>query len=183
MPFTFTPTEIPEVMLVQPKVFGDERGGFAELYKQSDFVAAGISESFSQINYSMSKKDVVRGLHYQLPPKAQAKLVQVIKGSVFDVAVDIRKSSPTYGKWVSVTLTAQEKNMLYIPKGFAHGFCALEDDTQLVYYCTEEYSVEHEAGIIWNDPTVAVAWPVEQPILSDKDVTHPPLPEAHNTFE
>lgn len=183
MPFTFTPTEIPEVILVQPGVFPDDRGAFAEVFKYSDFAAAGIGEQFVQINYSRSKKDVIRALHYQLPPKAQAKLVQVTRGSAFDVAVDIRKNSPTYGKWVAATLTAEQKNMLYIPKGFAHGFCALEDDTEFVYYCSDEYSKEHEGGIIWNDPTIGVTWPTNTPILSDKDAASPTLEQATNTFD
>ena len=117
-------------------------------------------------------------MHYQLPPKAQGKLVQVSSGSAFDVAVDIRKNSLTYGNWIGVTLTAKEKNMLYIPPGFAHGFCALEEDTEFVYYCTEEYSKEHERGILWNDPVIGIQWPIGSPIVSERDAMYPLLEDA-----
>ncbi|MEK7499192.1 MAG: dTDP-4-dehydrorhamnose 3,5-epimerase, partial [Patescibacteria group bacterium] len=168
MPFEFQKTKLEGVIIVTPKVFPDERGEFAEFFKHSEFAAAGIDVNFVQVNYSKSKKDVVRALHYQIPPKAQGKLVHVSHGSVFDVAVDIRKESVTYGQWVGVTLTAKEKNMLYIPPGFAHGFCALEEDSELVYYCTEEYSKEHERGIVWNDPAIGIEWPVNSPIISER---------------
>lgn len=175
MPFEFQKTDIEGVWLIQPRMFPDERGEFAELYKRSDFAAAGIDDTFVQTNYSRSIKGVLRGMHYQLPPAAQAKLVRVTNGSVFDVAIDIRKNSPTYGKWVGATLTAAQKNMLYIPEGFAHGFCALEDDTQMVYNCSREYSPEHERGIVWNDPAIGITWPIEQPILAERDANYPTL--------
>lgn len=175
MPFEFQKTKLEGVVLVSPKIFPDERGAFAELFKQSDFAAAGLDANFVQINYSQSKKNVVRGLHFQMPPKAQGKLAQVSSGKAFDVAVDIRKDSTTYGQWVGVTLTSEEKNMLYIPPGFAHGFCALEENTEFVYYCTDEYSKDHERGIFWNDPAIGIDWPVENPIVSDRDTTYPML--------
>ncbi len=182
MPFEFQPTELEGVILVTSKVFPDERGEFAELYQGSAFEKGGINASFVQVNYSKSKKNVVRGLHYQLHPKAQGKLVQVSRGSIFDVAVDIRKNSPTYGKWVGVTLSASQRNMLYIPQGFAHGFCSLEEDAEVVYYCTQEYSPEHERGIVWNDPAIGIEWGVETPIVSERDATYPSLEQAENTF-
>lgn len=177
MPFEFQPTKLAGVTIVTAKVFPDERGEFAELYKASVFAEGGIHEPFVQVNHSKSKKHVLRGLHFQIQPKAQGKLVRVSHGSVFDVAVDIRKDSPTYGTYVGVTLTAQEKNMLYIPAGYAHGFCTLEEDTEVVYYCTQEYSPEHERGLVWNDPAIAIAWPTDQPILSERDATYPVLAE------
>ncbi len=178
MPFEFQKTELEGVILITPRRFPDDRGEFAELYQHSTFAKEGIDSQFVQVNYSKSKKGVVRALHYQLPPKAQGKLVQAAHGSVFDVAVDIRKGSPTYGKWVGVTLSATERNMLYIPAGFAHGFCALEEDAELVYYCTNEYSPEHERGILWNDPAINIAWPVDTPIISDRDACYPVLKDA-----
>lgn len=178
MPFDFQKTELDGVLLILPRIFPDERGEFAELYQHSSFAAAGINAEFVQVNYSRSKMHVIRALHYQIPPKAQGKLIQVFHGSVFDIAVDIRKDSPTFGKWVGVTLTAKEKNMLYIPQGFAHGFCALEEDTELVYYCTDEYSPEHERGIVWNDAAIGIQWPISNPIVSDKDAKFPTLESA-----
>ncbi len=178
MPFEFQKTDIEGVVIITPKIFPDERGEFAEMYKYSDFEKAGITDRFVQTNYSKSKKGVLRGMHYQLPPMAQAKLVRVIFGSVFDVAIDIRKDSPTYGKWVGVTLTSELKNMLYIPEGFAHGFCALEDDTQMVYNCSREYSSEHERGIVWNDPTIHIIWQISEPILADRDAKYPKFADA-----
>lgn len=175
MPFEFISTTLDGVMLIQPKSFPDDRGEFAELYKHSDFVRGGIIKDFVQTNFSLSKQGVLRGLHYQAEPAAQAKLVQVVAGSAFDVAVDIRKDSPTFGKWVSVTLTAKERNMIYIPEGFAHGFLALEDNTKLMYNCTAEYSPEHERGIVWNDPDLAITWPNTAPILTERDAQFPTI--------
>lgn len=175
MPFRFERLEIPEVILIEPKVFSDERGFFMETYKYSNFAAFGIKERFVQDNHSRSVKGVLRGLHYQRPPKAQGKLVRVLVGEIFDVAVDIRKGSPTYGKWVGVMLSAENRWMLYIPPGFAHGFCVLSEEAEVTYKVTEEYSPEHDAGIIWNDPEIGIDWPVEQPILSAKDAGLPPL--------
>lgn len=175
MPFEFIETVLSGVVLIQPKSFPDERGEFAELYKHSDFAKAGIDVNFVQANYSISKKGVLRGLHYQESPAGQGKLVQVLTGSAFDVAVDIRQDSPTFGRWVSVTLSADRKNMIYIPEGFAHGFCALEDDTKLMYNCSSEYSPEHERGIIWNDSTIGITWPIENPIIAERDAKFPTL--------
>ena len=159
MPFRFKRLEIQDVILVEPEVFGDERGFFMETYKDTDFAGFGIKEKFTQDNHSRSAaKGVLRGLHFQQRPVAQAKLVRVIKGSVFDVAVDIRKKSPTYGKWVSAVLSAENKSMLYIPEGFAHGFCTLEEDTEVVYKCTNVYSAEHDRGIRWDAPVRYLAY-------------------------
>ncbi|MGH9857934.1 MAG: dTDP-4-dehydrorhamnose 3,5-epimerase, partial [Acidobacteriota bacterium] len=126
---------------------------------------------------------VLRGVHYQNPPRAQAKLVTATKGKVFDVAVDIRQGSPTYGQWIGVELNETEKAMLFIPEGFAHGFCALTDNAEIIYFCTVEYAPEHEGGIVWNDPTIAIDWPVKNPILADRDAAFPSLEEASNVFE
>ena len=169
MPFDFKKLEIEGLVLVEPKVFHDSRGFFMETYKESEFVAHGIAERFVQDNHSLSKKGVLRGLHFQHRPKAQGKLVSVIKGSVWDVAVDIRPDSPTYMKWCSVELTEENKKMLYIPPGFAHGFAALSDDVHLVYKCTAEYDANCDAGIRWNDTDIAVDWPISEPLVSDKD--------------
>lgn len=182
MPFTFTRTAVPDVVVVQPRVFPDARGFFAELYKASEFRNNGIKSTFVQINQSRSQKGVLRGLHYQLNPKAQAKLVSVQRGEIFDVVVDIRQGSPTYGQWVSEILSEANKSMLYVPEGFAHGFCALADETEIVYYCTEEYSPQHERSILWNDPTINIAWPVKDPILSEKDLRGKPFGQAENNF-
>ncbi len=179
MPFGFKRTEIPEVVLVRPEVFGDDRGFFMETYKYTDFLEFGIEGCFLQDNQSTSAaKGTLRGLHYQKEPGAQAKLVRVIKGSIFDVAVDIRRDSPSFGKWVSVKLSAGNKEMLYIPKGFAHGYCTLEDNTEGIYKCSDVYSPELERGIIWNDPAIGINWPVDDPVLSDKDRALPSLEEA-----
>lgn len=183
MPFNFKQLSLPEVILVEPKVWGDERGFFVETYKQSDFAAAGIEECFVQDNLSRSSKGVLRGLHYQKKPKAQGKLIRCHRGSIFDVAVDIRKGSPTYAKWVGVELSEENGLLLYVPEGFAHGFVVLSDYADLFYKCTEEYSPENDAGIIWNDPAINISWPVEAPQLSPKDSRLPLLAEADNNFE
>ena len=170
MPFNFKKLEIPEVILIKPTVFTDERGFFEETYKKSDFLDFGIKEEFLQENHSLSRaKGVLRGLHFQTPPKAQGKLVRVISGSIFDVALDIRKKSPTFGSWVSVVLSDENKEMLYVPEGFAHGFCTLEENTEVIYKCSEIYSPGYDRGIIWNDPALGINWPVENPVLSEKD--------------
>jgi len=182
MPFKIQRLEIPDVILIEPEVFSDERGFFMETYKYSEFSAFGINEHFLQDNHSRSAKGVLRGLHYQNPPKAQGKLVRVILGEVFDVAVDIRKGSPTYGRWVGVVLSSENKRMLYIPPGFAHGFCVLSDAAEVLYKVTKEYAPECEAGIIWNDPEIGIEWPIEHPIISSKDAQWPTLREAVNDF-
>ena len=183
MPFQFKRLEIPEVVLIEPKVFQDQRGFFIEAYKHSDFLKFGIVLHFVQDNHSKSiVKGVIRGLHFQKKSMAQAKLIRVLAGSIFDVAVDIRKNSPTYSKWISVMLSAENKSVLYIPEGFAHGFCTLQDNTEIVYKCTNEYSVEHDRGIIWNDLTINIDWPVKNPILSKRDNSWPHLFEAESDF-
>jgi len=175
MPFNFTRLAIPDVILIEPMVFPDERGFFMESYKYSEFSAFGIKERFVQDNHSRSTKGVLRGLHYQKHPKAQGKLVRVVVGEIFDVGVDIRKGSPTYGKWVGERLSVENKWMLYIPPGFAHGFCVLSEEAEVLYKTTEEYAPEYDAGIIWNDPEIGIEWPIEHPILSPKDAALPML--------
>jgi len=182
MPFKFEKLEIPDIILIEPNIFEDERGFFMETYKHPDFENGGIGCSFVQDNHSKSKKNVLRGLHYQLAPKAQAKLVRVIKGSVFDAAVDMRKGSPYYGKWVGCVLSEKDKRMLYVPPGFAHGFCVLSEEAEMVYKATDFYSPEHERGIMWNDPEVGIKWPVKNPIVSPKDANLPVLSKADNNF-
>lgn len=182
MPFSFKRLEIPGLIIIEPQVFHDGRGFFMECYKHSEFASHGINNYFIQDNYSSSKKGVIRGLHYQNPPKAQGKLVRVIAGEIFDVAVDIRKGSPTYGRWVGVILSSDNKKMFYIPPGFAHGFCVLSNKAEVFYKTTSEYSPQHEAGIVWNDPDIGIIWPVTEPIVSLKDASLPSLRDAENKF-
>jgi dTDP-4-dehydrorhamnose 3,5-epimerase len=182
MPFGFKNLQIPGLILIEPKVFEDGRGFFMETYKIPDFVAAGIKGNFVQENHSRSSKGVLRGLHYQNPPFAQAKLVRAIRGEIFDVAVDIRKGSPTWGKWVGVILSEQNRNILYVPAGFAHGFCVLSRIAEAVYKITNVYSAESEAGIIWNDEDLNIDWPVKKPTLSEKDKRWPTLGNADIKF-
>lgn len=182
MPFEFKKLAIPEVVLIKPAVFSDPRGFFLETYKSSDFNQSGIKKAFVQDNLSCSKKGVLRGLHYQLNPCAQGKLVMVLKGSILDVAVDIRRGSPYYGKWVSETLSEDNRLMLWIPEGFAHGFLSLKDDTLVLYKNTNEYEPSADRGIIWSDPQIGINWTINDPILSDKDGKHPLLNDAENNF-
>jgi dTDP-4-dehydrorhamnose 3,5-epimerase len=182
MPFEFTTLEIPGLLLIQPKIFGDDRGFFFETYKYSEFSAAGITAHLVQDNYSKSTRGVLRGLHYQVMPKAQGKLVMCMKGGIYDVAVDIRKGSPQYGKWAGVELTDQNRRMLYVPPGFAHGFQVISDTAEVMYKCTDEYSPSDDRGIIWNDPDINIAWPLKDPVLSGKDKLHPLLRDADNNF-
>lgn len=175
MPFRFHRLEISDLILIEPVVFGDNRGFFFEFYKRSDFLKAGITEEFVQDNHSCSLKGVLRGLHFQKEPEAQGKLIRCIKGEIFDVAVDIRRDSPTFGRWVSVILSEENKKMLYIPPGFAHGFQVLSDMAEVIYKTTKEYSPQHEAGIIWNDPQLNINWPIKEPILSKRDMEWPSL--------
>jgi dTDP-4-dehydrorhamnose 3,5-epimerase len=182
MPFEFTPFEIPGLVLIKPQVFDDGRGFFLELYKHSDFATAGIQEHLVQDNYSKSAKGVLRGLHYQKNPKAQGKLVMCIKGKIFDVAVDIRTGSPHYGKWAGVELSGENKRLLYVPAGFAHGFQVVSDMAEVLYKCTEEYSPANDRGVIWSDPEIGIAWPLNDPLLSGKDKIHPFLKDADNNF-
>lgn len=178
MPFEFKRLKIKDVILVIPKVFEDERGFFMERYKKSDFVKNGITVEFNQDNHSKSSKGVLRGLHYQAPPKAQAKLVSCIQGEIFDVAVDIRKNSPTFGQWVGEKLSRENKNMLFIPEGFAHGFVVLSETAELLYKASNEFSKEHDRGILWNDSQIGINWGIDfEPILSEKDKKQPKLRE------
>jgi dTDP-4-dehydrorhamnose 3,5-epimerase len=177
------PTAIPDVLIIEPKVFGDERGFFYESFNQRLFNQAVNKEvHFVQDNHSKSQRGVLRGLHYQMPPFAQGKLVRVIEGEVFDVAVDIRKSSPTFGKWVGVHLSATNNRQLWIPEGFAHGFLTLSDSAQFLYKTTNFYSVEQERCICWNDTSISVQWPLQDiPTLSGKDQAGLALKQA-DTF-
>ncbi len=183
MPFLFKNLAIPDIILIEPMKFPDDRGFFMETYKHSDFARNGIREYFVQDNYSRSSRGVLRGLHYQKNPYAQGKLVQCLKGRVFDAAVDMRKGSPAFGNWVSVELSEDNGLMLYVPPGFAHGFLVLSDTADVLYKCTSEYAPDSDRGIIWNDPDVHIRWPVQEPILSDKDKRHPLLRDADNSFE
>jgi dTDP-4-dehydrorhamnose 3,5-epimerase len=163
-----TPTKIKDVLLIEPRVFNDERGFFYESYNKKVYQNFGIIVNFVQDNHSRSQKNTLRGLHYQVNP-GQAKLVRVIFGEVFDVAVDIRFGSPTFGQWVGHYLNANNKQQMFIPAGFAHGFCVTSDFAEFEYKCSELYSPQDERGIRWNDPDLGILWPVENPILSDKD--------------
>lgn len=166
-----TPLAIPDVLLIEPQVFGDDRGFFFESFNQERFEkAVGKKINFVQDNHSKSVKGVLRGLHYQLTPKAQGKLVRVIQGEVFDVAVDLRQSSSTFGKWVGEIISADNKKQLWIPEGFAHGFLTLSDTAEFLYKTTDFYSLEHEACILWNDKNLNINWPITNPILSNKDL-------------
>ena len=182
MPFRFTPTDISGVIVIDPPVFPDDRGFFLESYKRSEFAAGGINETFVQCNQSKSARGILRGLHYQKNPKAQAKLVRALSGEIYDVAVDLRKGSSTYGKWTTVILSVENKKMLFVPVGFAHGFCVTSADAEMLYMTTEEYAPDLEAGVLWNDPGLAIEWPVANPVLSARDRAWPPLRDADNTF-
>ncbi len=170
MPFEFEKQEIEDIILIKPRIFGDNRGFFMETYKKSDFVRNGIDIEFSQDNHSKSSKGVLRGLHYQQFPYEQAKIVRCIKGRIYDVALDIRPESKTFGKYVRVELSEDNKNILYIPKGFAHGFVALSDEVEIMYKTSGEYVPQADRGILWNDPDIGIDWGIDfEPILSEKD--------------
>jgi dTDP-4-dehydrorhamnose 3,5-epimerase len=179
MPFEFKRFPVEGPVLVTPRVFPDDRGFFLETYKKSDFVNNGINAEFIQDNHSKSVKGVLRGLHYQINPSAQGKLVRCIQGEILDITVDIRKSSPTFGKWVAEKLSAENRKMLYIPIGFAHGFLVLSDTAEIIYKVHGgEYSPEHDRGIAWNDPELAIDWGVKDVIVSEKDMKQPLLKDA-----
>ena len=182
MPFDFKRLGIPDVILVEPQSFSDDRGFFFESFKESNFRSNGIDKKFVQDNFSHSVNGVIRGLHFQKAPKTQAKLVTVLKGKIFDVAVDIRKNSPTYGKWVSEILSDNTHNLLYVPEGFAHGFCVISDEADVLYKVSNEYSQEHERSIIWNDPKLDIQWPIKKPIISNKDNKLSLLENLDNDF-
>lgn len=180
--FTFTKTEIEDLYIIEPTMFGDNRGYFMETYSKQAFLDAGLDYDFVQDNQSSSKKGVLRGLHFQ-KTYPQAKLVRAIKGEVFDVAVDLRKNSKTYGKWVGVLLTEENKKQFLIPRGFAHGFLVVSDYAEFAYKCDELYHPEDEGGLMWNDSDIGINWPsVEEIILSEKDKKHPSLKDSKIEF-
>ena len=180
MPFEFERQKIKDVILVKPKVFGDNRGFFMESYKKSDFYENGIDVEFNQDNHSKSTKGVLRGLHYQAKPYGQAKLVRCSKGRIYDVAVDIRPNSETFGQYVKVELSEDNKQMLYIPEGFAHGFVALTDEVELLYKASGEYAPKADRGVLWCDEDININWEIDfEPILSDKDKIQPTLKEIN----
>ena len=178
MSFEFKKLEIPDVILITPKVFEDERGFFMETYKKEDFdKKAGIKGEFMQDNHSKSQYGVLRGLHFQKEPYAQAKIVRCIRGEIYDVAVDLRKNSPTFGKYVGVNLSEDNRYQLYVPGGCAHGFLVLSDAAEVIYKVDNVYAPDCEGGLIWNDPDVNIPWPSDKPILSQKDQQLPTLKE------
>lgn len=177
------PLKLEGSAVFEPVVHGDHRGFFMESYNEKDLQSLGVNCSFIQDNHSLSTETgVLRGLHYQLNPKAQTKLIRVLTGVIYDVIVDIRRDSPTFGKWVGVILSEYNKRMLLVPKGFAHGFCTLIPNTQVLYKVDEYYSPENDRGILWNDPTLNIDWPISCPILSGKDQKHPLLKDAELNF-
>ena len=182
MPFRFDRTAVPDIMMIEPPVVSDERGFFMEIYKGSEFAAQGIAETFVQCNHSRSARGVLRGLHYQKHPKAQAKLVRAVSGAIYDVVVDLRSGGPTYGKWFAATLSAENQKILYVPRGFAHGFCVISAEAEIFYMMTAEYAPELEAGVIWNDPELAIEWPIAEPVLSPRDRAWPSIVRADNNF-
>lgn len=181
MKFVFTRLEIPDVILIEHELFKDARGFFVEAYKEKDFTEHGIPP-FVQDNYSRSAYGVLRGLHYQIEPASVGKLIRCLRGKIFDVAVDIRKGSPYYGKWVSRELSEDTNEMLYIPPGFAHGFCVLSEIADVFYKMTGYYSPQHDRGILWSDSDLAIPWPIARPEVSTKDAQAPRLKDADNNF-
>ncbi|WP_261302634.1 dTDP-4-dehydrorhamnose 3,5-epimerase [Paenibacillus andongensis] len=176
-------TKLEGLYIVEPDIFGDNRGFFMESYSSAKFAKLGFDHLFVQDNHSLSVEGgVLRGLHYQLNPKSQTKLVRVASGAIYDVAVDIRKDSPTLGQWVGVILSEANKRQLLVPKGFAHGFCTIVPNTQVLYKVDEYYSHEHDRGILWSDPALGIDWPTSRPILSDKDQKHPLIQDAEINF-
>lgn len=179
-----TKTRFDGVWLLEPQVFSDARGFFMESYNQRALKEKGISLDIVQDNHSLSRETgVLRGLHYQLEPAAQTKLVRVLAGEIFDVVVDIRRGSPTFGQWESFIITAENKLQLLVPRGFAHGFCTIKPNTEVLYKVDEYYSPAHDRGICWDDPALAINWPIANPRLSEKDQKHPPLAQAENNFQ
>ncbi|MEW6380562.1 MAG: dTDP-4-dehydrorhamnose 3,5-epimerase [bacterium] len=167
-------TSLEGILLIEPRVFEDYRGFFLETYHQRRFQEAGINQAFVQDNHSHSVRNTLRGLHYQLQ-HPQGKLVWVVRGTIFDVAIDIRRGSPTFGQWLGVHLSAENHRQIFIPEGFAHGFCVLSDQADVIYKCTDLYTPGDEYGIRWNDPALAINWPVQEPVLSEKDARYPAL--------
>lgn len=180
MKFEFEKQEIEDVVLIKPKIFEDSRGFFMESYKKSEFIKNGINDEFTQDNHSKSTKGVLRGLHYQINPHAQAKLIRCVKGKIYDVAVDIRPNSKTFSKYVKAELSEENKHMLYIPKGFAHGFLVLTDEAEILYKTSGEYAPNAERGIMWNDKEININWGINfEPLLSEKDKIQPKLSEIN----
>ena len=173
----FVKTSLPGVLIVEPKVFGDDRGFFMETYHAARFAEAGVGDQFVQDNHSRSTRGVLRGLHFQ-DPNPQGKLVRAVSGTIFDVAVDIRRGSPTFGRWVGVELSAENKRQLWVPAGFAHGFCVTSETADVVYKCTALYDPVSDRGIRWNDPAIGIEWPGVEPVLSPKDAAAPLLADA-----
>jgi dTDP-4-dehydrorhamnose 3,5-epimerase len=177
-PMYFTPSlTLSEIIIIEPQLFLDDRGFFMEMYQQDKCQKAGIKDRFVQDNRSLSCRGTIRGLHYQLG-RPQGKLIWALSGEVFDVAVDIRKGSPTFGKWFGITLSGENKKGLYIPPDFAHGFCVLSEEAEFFYKCTDFYSLEHERCIRWNDPDLAINWPINDPVISEKDAAAPLFKDA-----
>jgi dTDP-4-dehydrorhamnose 3,5-epimerase len=174
------PTKIADLVIIEPKIFGDNRGFFMETYRESFYKAAGIQTQFIQDNVSYSVKGTLRGMHFQIK-QPQAKLVQVLTGEVFDVAVDLRPNSSTFGKWEGVYLSDTNKRQLYIPEGLAHGFCVVSDTAHFVYKCSDYYLADDEGGMLWSDPDVGIKWPIQNPILSEKDKSYPTLTNIPST--
>lgn len=180
MGLNFIETPIADLYVIEPAVFSDDRGFFMESFKQSEFSRMGIDVQFLQDNHSHSSKGILRGLHYQLSPHAQGKLVRVVQGKAWDVAVDLRKDSDTYGKWYGVELSEYNKRMFWLPEGFAHGFCALSETVDFLYKATHEYHKASERAISWDDPDLGIEWPIGDPILSEKDKNNPVLKELND---
>lgn len=173
MAFKFTETEIPGVLVIEPDVYRDSRGFFMETYKMSDFKRAGITGEFVQDNHSLSSRGILRGMHYQISPGEQGKLIRVASGSIFDVALDLRKNSETFGKFAAFRISSGDRRMIWIPPGLAHGFLSLEDGTEVLYKATTEYDPALERGILWSDPELNIPWPLKDPIVSGKDNKFP----------
>jgi len=182
MKFAFEPLAIPDVVLVRPTRYTDQRGFFQESYRESAFAEAGIDARFVQDNHARSTRHVLRGLHYQIPPAAQGKLVTAMSGRIYDVAVDLRVGAPTFGGWIGTTLDADSGELLWIPPGFAHGYVVLSDVADVHYKVTAEYRPELDRGVLWNDHAIGVEWPVADPIVSAKDRAQPPLATCDNPF-
>ncbi len=173
-------SSLPGVVIIEPVIFNDPRGFFMETYHKKKYAEGGVDCVFVQDNYSYSEKGTLRGLHYQLR-NPQAKLVQVITGEVYDVVVDIRRGSPTFGRWDGILLSSKNKRQLFIPEGFAHGFCVLSETADFLYKCTDFYASGDDYGVLWSDPSIGIDWPIEKPMLSEKDAKNPPLKDITNT--
>ena len=179
---TVTPTQLPDVLVVEPRLFEDDRGSFMESYNAQRYAEVGIAAAFVQDNVSRSRQGTLRGLHFQAPPHGQAKLVSVLQGAVYDVAVDLRVGSPTFGEWVGVELTAENRRQLFVPVGFAHGFVVTSETAVFAYKCSSGYAPHAEGAVVWNDPSLAIDWPVDHPALSSKDAAAPHFTDVLSPF-